>query len=308
MSALHFAARQGDLESVRELLDAKADVNQVTFDGWSALLLATQNRHYRLGAFLLDHGANPNTANNKGWTSLYLATDNRNIETGEYPVREGDMDHLEFIKLLLDHGADPNARAKDYTETRTNFTMQWLNEDGATPFLRAAQSGDITLMRLLLSKGADPKIATKNNTTALMVAAGVGWVEGVTYEWSPKDNLEAVKLCLDLGIDVNAADGDGRTALHGAAHKGRNDVLQLLVDHGAKLDARDFGSRDTGSGELSGRRWLAVDYADGLVRVGVQSAIPHPETAALLRKLMKAAGLPDSPPSGTSICVVSVCK
>jgi len=134
-------------------------------------------------------------------------------------------------------------------------------------------------MRLLLAHGADPKIPTKNNVTALAVAAGIGWVEGVTYEWSEKDNLEAVKMCLDLGIDVNMRDGDGRAALHGAAHKGRNAVVQLLVDHGAILDAKDNGSRDTVSGALLGHNWLPVDYAEGLVRVGVQSAIAHPETA-----------------------------
>jgi len=309
MTALSFAARQGDLESAKLLMAAKADVNQTSVDGWSPLVIATQNRHYKLGAYLMDQGANPNQATEKGWTSLYLATDNRNIEGGEYPVPQPDMDHLEYIELLLKHGADPNARSKDYTETRNNFTMVWLNEDGATPFLRAAQSGDVTLMKLLLSKGADPKIPTRNNTNALMVAAGVGWVEGITYEWSPEASLEAVKMCLDLGIDINASDSDGRTALHGAAHKGRNAVVEFLVDHGAKLDAHDHGSRDTITGELSGRTWLPVDYADGLVRVGVQSAIPHPATAALLRKLMKDAGLPVPEPSGQTICVTpDVCK
>ena len=124
------------------LLAAGADVNQTTGYGWSPLLVATQNRYYKLGAFLLDHGADPNLANKGGWTPLYLATDNRNIEGGDYPVRKGDMDHLEFIKLLLDKGANVNARMKDSTETRTVFTNQWLDENGATAFLRASQSGD----------------------------------------------------------------------------------------------------------------------------------------------------------------------
>src|SRR5262249_52577162 len=173
-------------------------------------------------------------------------------EKGDYPARNPDLDHLDFIKILLAHGANVNARMKDSTETRTIFTHQWLYEDGATAFLRAAQSSDVVLMKLLLEHGADPKIATTNNTTPLMVASGIGWVEGVTNEWGAKENIETVKLLLDLGADVNAIDGDGRTTLHGAAHKGRNEVVQLLVDHGAKLDARDGGSRDSIAGELLG--------------------------------------------------------
>jgi len=172
-----------------------------------------------------------------------------------------------------------NARLKDSTETRTVFTNQWLDENGATAFLRASQSGDIVLMKLLLARGADPKIATALGVTALHAAAGIGWVEGITYEWSAKDTLESVKLLLDLGLDVNAQADTGRVALHGAAHKGRSDVVQLLVDHGARLDVRDYGNTDNRGGKLAIHTWQPVDYADGLVRVGVQSAIAHPETA-----------------------------
>src|SRR4029077_354078 len=106
LTALVFATRRNDIDSVRILLAAGADVNQVTNYGWSALLVATQNRYYQLGSFLLDKGADPSIANKGGWTPLYLAIDNRNIEGGDYPVRKGDLDHLEFIKNLLDHGAD----------------------------------------------------------------------------------------------------------------------------------------------------------------------------------------------------------
>ena len=308
LTALVYAARENDLESASILVAAGASVNQTTEYGWTPLLTATQNRNYALGMFLLTHGADPNISNKGGWSPLYLATDNRNIEGGDYPVPAGDLDHLQFIKALLDAGADVNARAKDSTETRTIFTMQWLYEDGATPLLRAAQSGDVELMKLLLAKGADPKIATNYNVTPLAAAAGIGWVEGVTYEWSPASNVEAVKMLLDLGLDVNAADADGRTALHGAAHKGRNEVVQLLVDHGAKLDARDNGSRDTLSGELQGHGWLPVDYADGLVRVGVQSAIAHADTAALLRKLMVERRIDVPAPISGSVCITAICK
>jgi ankyrin repeat protein len=299
---------------VKALLEGGANVNQVTHYGWTALLTAVQNRHYKIGAYLLERGADPNIPNNGGWTPLYLATDNRNIEGGDYPVRKPDMDHLEIIKLLLDKGANVNARicgtqstpdkcVGDSTETRTNFTMQWLYEDGATPFLRAAQSGDVTLMKLLLARGADPKIKTSYNVTALSVASGIGWVEGVTFEWSPEQNLEAIRMCLDLGLDVNAADDEGRTALHGAAHKGRNAAVQLLVDHGADLEAHDYGSRDTVNGAMKGWTWIPLHYAQGLARVGVQSALAHPETEAFIKKLMKDKGLPIPPDITGSICL-----
>jgi len=321
MTALVFAAREGDLDTVKVLVEAGADVNQKTNYGWTPLLTATNNKNYKIGKYLLEHGADPNIPNNGGWRPLYLATDNRNIEGGDYPVRPPDMDHLEFIKLLLQHGADVNARvcgvkstdkvcAGDSTDTRTIFTNQWLYEDGATAFVRAAQSGDVELMKLLLAHGADPKIPTAHNVTALATASGIGWVEGITFEWSEAENLEAVKMCLDLGIDVNTVDSDGRTALHGAAHKGRVPVIQLLADHGAKLDAHDFGSRDTTNPNQRkyGYTWQPVEYADGVVRVGVQSSIAHPEAAALLRKLMKQQGLPIPEVATTTICIVEVCK
>jgi ankyrin repeat protein len=303
LTPLVFATRRNDLGSVRILLAAGADVNQVSGYGWTPLLVATQNRYYQLGAFLLDKGADPNIANNGGWTPLYLAVDNRNIEGGDYPVRKGDMDHLDFIKKLLDRGVDVNARMKDNTETRTIFRGQWASENGATAFWRASQSSDLVLMRLLLAHGADPKIATRINITALQVAAGIGWVEGITYEWSDQANVETVKMLLELGIDPNIHAETGRTALHGAAHKGRPEVIQLLVDHGAKLDARDYGS-NTG-GRLSEHTWQAVDYADGLVRVGTQSAIAHPEAGKLLRKLMAERGL-RVPPEGRTFETVCV--
>jgi ankyrin repeat protein len=319
LTSLVYAARENCIECAELLTAAKADVNQTTHYGWTALLTATQNRHYKFAAFLLDHGADPNLANNGGWTPLYLAVDNRNIEGGDYPVRNADMDQLDLIKLLVAKGANVNARIcgkastateckGDSTETRTIFTMQWLYEDGATPFLRAAQSGDVELMKFLLAHGADPKIKTSQGETALAVAAGIGWVEGVTFEWSPEENIAAVKMCLDLGIDPNAADDQGRTALHGAAHKGRTKVIQMLADAGATLDAHDKGSRDTVNGAMLGHTWVPIDYTRGLVRVGVQSAIAHPEAEALLAKLMKEKGLEVPPNFGSSICLTTLCK
>jgi len=310
LTALHFAVREGDLDTVKALVEAGADVNQVSEFGWSPLLTARQNRFYRIGEYLLEKGANPNIANEGGWNPLYIATDNRNIEGGDYPTRKPDMDHLAFIRLLLDNGADPNLRMASSTETRTIFTHQWLREEGATPFLRAAQSSDLTLMKLLLDHGADPNINTAVGVTPLMVASGIAWVEGVTFEWSEEANREAVRWLIELGNEVNAQDReDGRTALMGAAHKGRNYAVEMLVEAGGDLSLHDIGSRDSVY-QLAGATWQAIDYAEGLVRVGVQSAEEHPETAALIRQYMREQGL-EVPPEGRtldSICIVDICK
>jgi ankyrin len=311
LTPLVFAAREGDIETAKVLLDAGADVNQVTEYGWSPLLVATNNRNYQLGAMLLERGANPSIANKGGWTPLYLATDNRNIEGGDYPVPKPDMDHLEYIKLLLAKGADPNQKVKENTLSRTIFTMQWFYEPGATPFIRAAQSSDIELLKVLLAAGADPKAETDNGDTALTAAGGIGWVEGVTYETSRPNNLATVRFLLDLGLDPNHQNKEGRTALMGASHKGRNEVIQLLVDRGAKLDLKDRGSRDTANAAsaIAGLKFQALDYSEGLVRVGVQSAIPHPESAELIRKLLAERNLPVPPINRNveSICVVQIC-
>jgi ankyrin len=312
LTPLVFAAREGDVETAKVLLDAGADVNLTTEYGWTPLLTAVNNRNYRVAQLLIERGADVNLANKGGWTPLYLATDNRNIEGGDYPVPKADLDHLEIIRLMLEKGARPDTRVKDNTLTRTIFTMQWFFEDGATAFIRAAQSGDTELMSLLLKYGADPKAVTANGDNALTAAAGIGWVEGVTYERSVKENLEAIRMLLDLGVDPNHANNEGRTPLMGAALKGRSDVVQLLVDRGADLAAKDKGSRDTDKvgSVAAGHMWQAIDYADGLVRVGVQSAIERPETSALIRKLMTERNLPVPPADRNinSICVVALCQ
>jgi ankyrin repeat protein len=288
LTALLFAARQGSLETVKVLVGAGADVNKAAVDGSSPLLVAVQNGNYEIGRFLLDRGANPNQFNVKGWSPLYLAVNNRNALTTAVPAPSTDG-VLDFIKLLLDKGANPNHQVQVRAEVHQANTSLWLKEAGATPLLRAALCGDLNVVRLLLSYGADPLIPAADGTTPLMAASGVGWAEGFTFEYSSDQTFELVKLLLDLGAPVNDANEDGITALHGAAYKGANRVVQLLVDRGADLAAKDKGE-DYGFG-VSSVRMTPLNWAEG-VPIGMSSAIYHDDTVALMVRLMEERGIP----------------
>jgi uncharacterized protein len=288
VTALLFAARQGSLDCVRALTAAGADVNQTSADGSSPLLVAVQNGFYDTARYLMDHGANVNLANSKGWTPLYLAVKIRNQETTAIPGPSTDG-VLDFIKALLDRGADPNVRIQADTEIHQGMTAAWLKEAGATPLLRAALCGDLIVVRLLLEHKADPLIPTFDHTTPLMAASGVGWADGMLREYSEDQSLEVVKMLLSLGSDVNAVNDHGITALHGAGFKGANKVVQLLVDHGGKLDALDKGE-DYGFG-VSSVRMTPLNWAEG-VPIGMSSAIYHTDTVTLMARLMNERGIP----------------
>ncbi|OFW41270.1 MAG: hypothetical protein A3J28_18040 [Acidobacteria bacterium RIFCSPLOWO2_12_FULL_60_22] len=249
---LLFAARQGDLETARLLLEAGAHVNDAAPDYGSALVVATASGHEALSQFLLERGANPNVADGWGFTPLHYALQGGITTIGmSRETIPSDSSWLrsnmpEVVKALLAHGANPNARVGkgfppfDYSPfaRTTGNAMPHLRQRGATPFLLAAASFDAGLMRLLLAGGADPLLATEEGTTPLMVAAGVGRIEELTKE-EEKNGLEAAKLAAELGNDVNAVNQDGRTALAGAAFLGANSILQFLADQGANLEAKD---------------------------------------------------------------------
>jgi uncharacterized protein len=277
LSALHYAARDGHFEIARLLVEAHANVNQFEANGISPLLTAISNDHVDIAQYLLDHGADAVPADVWGRTALFEAVAVRNLEvnkTDDNGVDRAPM--LGLIRSLLDHGANPNARTLEQLPTRrwimTLNDISWVDFSGQTPFLRAALSGDITVMRLLLEHGADPNIGTFEGTTALMAAAGINWAVGQTYTESKDHLLEAVKLCLDLGADVNAANSMGLTAAIGAINRGSNDILTYLVEHGARLDIKDKEGR------------TPKDWAEGVFLATVPPE-RKPETVALLEKL-----------------------
>jgi len=275
ITALLLAARENMLESARLLVVSGADVNLPLGNNTSPLLMAIQNAHYELASFLLDHGANPNIADDDGKAALYAAVDMRNMATTDTPSPANDRDAaLELIGKLLRHGAEPNVRLTDRPPFRGGANRTWLNEVGGTPFYRAAASGDIAVLRLLLAFGADPAIPANDDTTPLMVASGIGYFINVSFTWSESESMEALRLCMQLN-KLNDANNGGLTALHGAAYRGWNAGVQALVSHGADLKAEDNQGR------------IPLDWADGVYRGANVAPIRQDETIVLLKKLMQ---------------------
>lgn len=288
MTALLYAAREGHVEAAIALIEARANINQVSADKFSPLVIAIINGHLDLAKSLLDHGADPNLATLSGLTALYATVDVQWAPHASYPqpsTEQEKISYLDLMKALMEHGANVNARLVEKPWFRSLFSdPTWVDPAGATPFWRAAQSSDIAAMHLLIAHGADPKIATKAGDTPLMAAAGVGWASNWSVN-APVPLIEAAKYCVELGNDVKASDSRGYTSLHGAAYIGNDEMVIYLAAKGAKIDAKSKAGDS------------AADMANGPWRFG----LPHPETVALLEKL----GSPNSHNCRSDKCVVA---
>jgi ankyrin repeat protein len=264
------------------LLAAGADIERADANGITPLLMAISNNHMDVARFLLESGANINVMDWYGRTPLWAAVETRNMDVNNAEPFENGVDRapvLDLIRVLLDRGADPNTRTKETPPIRRQMlpvtgSLSWVDFTGQTPFLTASLSGDLAVMRLLLEYGADPYIPTFGGTTALMAAAGINWVVDQTYDEGPKALLEAVRLCADeLGMDVNAVNSMGLTAIHGAANRGSDDIIRFLVARGAKLDVKDKEGR------------TPLTWAGG-VFLATHPAKPKPSSMALISELL----------------------
>ena len=294
---LLYATRRGDFALTTLLVDAGAHLELADADGVTPLLNAILNAsiaaarsapgehaHLAVARYLVERGANVAAEDWYGETPLWATVDVRNLDVNG-PERDNGIDRaaaLGLVALLLERGANPNVRTREYPPERRFLTplgsLSWVDFTGQTPFLRAALAGDLTVMRLLLEHGADANLATDAGTTPLMAAAGVNWVFNQTFDEGAAALREAVQLCIELGGDVNAVNSMGLAAIHGAANRGSNDIIELLAANGADLRVADAQKR------------TPLVWAEG-VFLATHPPQRKPETLALLARLLDVAEL-----------------
>jgi ankyrin repeat protein len=285
-TALLLAAREGQAGAVQALLNAGANLGDAlparsrsgasagAETGLNAFLLAAANAHYELAAWLLDRGADPNAAP-QGWTALHQVSWVRKagISGSNNPAPEGsgNMDSLDFVRKLVAKGAALNARVTK----KPGMGVTTLNAIGATPFLLAARTADGELMRLLAELGADPLLANEDNTSPLLVAAGVGTQAPGEDPGTEPEILDAVNVALQLGNDLNAVDKNGETVMHGAAYKHAPSVVRFLAEKGARIDVWN---------QPNAKGWTPLKIAEGVQRG--MNIVSSPPTAAAIREVM----------------------
>lgn len=290
LTPLMFAARENDLESAKLLVKAGADINAQSGDGKDALSLALFDGSYDVAEFLIDSRANVNQADAQRFTPLFWAVDRRNMETApNFPWME-TRDPLPLIKKMLDAGANPNAIINSTPRARMREGSPRLVY--ATALMRSALAGDVELAKLLMSYGADPNILSKDRETTLMAACGTGFINGYHRQRTPAERLELVKLLIEKGQDVNAADNYGITPLMVAANLGDLEIVEYLVSKGADLEAHDLGKKNDGAFGSSVEPLMPIDYAIGVgTFVPNNAVIIHHDVLNYMSEEMKKRGI-----------------
>jgi ankyrin repeat protein len=286
LTPLMLAVREGDVDLARILVKAGADVNAVAGDGKTALALAIFNGNYDAASFLVDSKADVNKADAQRFTPLFWAVDRRNMETAPNFPWMVTADPLPLIRKLLDAGANPNALVNNTPRARMREGSPRIVF--ATALMRAAFAADLELVKLLLERGADPKILSRDNESMLSAAAGLAFIHGYHRGKGPEERLQVVKLFVELGNDVNWADDYGITPLMAAGNYGNVPIIQFLIDAGADLTAHDLGKKNDGAFGSSNEPLMPIDYAIGVgTFVPNNAVIIHQDAVDLMAKYMK---------------------
>lgn len=284
---LLYAAREGCVECAKALIEGGADINLYTRDRETPLVLALENQHFDFAKYLISAGADIDKWDLYGRSPLYTAVDLSTLPTGGRPDTPSTdkTTALEVIQMLLDKGANPNLQLKlrpPYRNVPFDRGGDQVLSTGATPLLRASKAGDnLAAMKLLLEHGALVNLPNAEGVTPLMIAAGMGHSSNPTrgrYQ-TDDDAVEALKILLKAGADINRRADNGQTAMHGAALKGWNATIRFLAENGAELEPKDHDGK------------TPLDFATGNYRPpvfgGVNAHPPsYPETAKLLKELI----------------------
>jgi ankyrin repeat protein len=290
LTPLMLAAREGHVEVARVLLGAGADVNATAGDGKTALAMSIFNGNYELASLLVDNKADVNKADAQRFTPLFYAVDRRNMETAPNFPWMVTADPMPLIRKMLDAGADPNAIVNNTPRARMREGSPRIVF--ATALMRAAFAADLDLVKLLLERGADPKIISRDGETMLSAAAGLAFIHGYHRGKSADERLQVVKLFVELGNDVNQPDDYGITPLMAAGNDGNVAVIQYLIDKGADLSAHDLGKKNDGAFGSSNEPLMPIDYAIGVgTFVPNNAVIIHEDAVALMAKYMKERGI-----------------
>jgi ankyrin repeat protein len=290
LTPLMFAAREGHVELARLLVDARADIDAGAGDGKTALSIAIFNGNYEVASYLVDGKADVNKADAQRFTPLFWAVDRRNMETAPNFPWMVTADPLPLIRKLLDAGANPNALVNNTPRARMREGSPRIVF--ATALMRAAFAADLELVRLLLDRGADPKIVSRDGETMVSAASGLAFIHGYHRGKSPEERLQVVKLFVELGNDVNQPDDYGITPLMAAGNYGNVAIIQYLIDAGGDLAAHDLGKKNDGQFGSSVEPLMPIDYAIGVgTFVPNNAVIIHEDAVALMAKVMKERGI-----------------
>jgi ankyrin repeat protein len=249
-----------------------------------------ENGHFELAVRLLQTGADPDDQRS-GFTALHTISWVRKPNFGDGidgdppPIGSGKVTSLELVKKLVEHGANVNSPLQRGRSGRGR-----LNHKGATPFLLASDTADVPLMSTLLELGADPTIPNADKCPPLLAAAGIGTMAPGEEAGSEEEAMQAVKLLLKLGADINAVDTNGETAMHGAAYKNLPKMVQLLAKRGADINVWNRKNKygwtplDIAQGHRPGNFKPAPDTIEAILQVMRESGVDPPQMNAQASK------------------------